>query len=67
MRLTAEQIERKVERATDRIDARFMNGALTQEQYDAEMKALDKWADDQYAKLDCPEVYGYVSNDLPMD
>jgi hypothetical protein len=46
--MTTEQIERRVEKTTDRIDARFMNGELSQEQYDAEMKALDTWATQQY-------------------
>jgi hypothetical protein len=47
--MTTEQIELRVEKTTDRIDARFMGGELTQEQYDAEMKALDAWAEEQYA------------------
>ena len=48
--MNTEQIERRVEKRTDRIDARFMNGELSQEQYDAEMKALSAWADEQYDK-----------------
>ena len=46
--MTTEQIERRVEKTTDRIDARFMNGELSQEQYEVEMKALSAWADKQY-------------------
>lgn len=48
--MTAEQIERRVELRTDRIDARFMaeGSTMTQAEYDAEMSALDKWAQQQY-------------------
>jgi hypothetical protein len=49
--MTTEQIERRVEKSTDRIDSRFMSGELSQEQYDAEMKALSAWADEQYESV----------------
>lgn len=49
MKLTAEQIERKVERAFDSLDARLMNGSLTQAEYDREAKEINKWAEKQYA------------------
>ena len=43
------QIEVAVERKTDRIDARYMRGDLTHDEYLAEMDALNKWADEQFA------------------
>jgi hypothetical protein len=46
--LTADQIERKVERAIDALDRAFLAGRLSQEAYDAEIVAWDKWADQQY-------------------
>ena len=42
------QVECKVERMTDRLDARYMRGELTEEEYRAEIKAIDAWANAQY-------------------
>lgn len=47
--MTEEQIERIVERKVDALDNRFTTGGVTQEEYDAELAAIDKWAEDQYA------------------
>jgi hypothetical protein len=47
-RLTEEQVERKVERLTDRWDAQLMAGHISQRQYDEEMSRVAKWADQQY-------------------
>jgi hypothetical protein len=41
-------IEIKVEKWTDRVDARFMAGKLTQSEYDTEIKAISDWADQAY-------------------
>jgi hypothetical protein len=41
--MTEDQIERIAERKMDRLDARLMNGELSQAQYDAEVKALDEF------------------------
>jgi len=49
-KLTEEQIERRVERITDSLDRQLMNNSLTQEEYDAEIKHLDQWANEQYDK-----------------
>lgn len=46
--MTEEQIERKVERAMNALDARLMSGSLTQADYDHEVMILDKWAQQQY-------------------
>lgn len=48
--LTEQQIEQHVERQTDKIDAAYMRGSLTHEQYHAKMRDLTEWADVQYAK-----------------
>lgn len=48
--MTEEQIERMVEIRTDAADRALMNGTLTQAEYDARMKELNRWADDQYAR-----------------
>lgn len=45
---TEDQIEREVERATDRYDARLMSGRFTQAEYDAAMRDLAAWAEKQY-------------------
>lgn len=49
--LTEDQIERKVERMIDALDKSFMNGDMTQEQYDTEMKSIDDWAQEQYKRI----------------
>lgn len=46
--MTEEQIERVVCSKTDRIDARYMAGKLTTEEYEAAMRELNVWADRQY-------------------
>jgi hypothetical protein len=42
------QIEVAVERATDRLDRRFMAGMIDQAEYDREIVALDRWAQQQF-------------------
>jgi hypothetical protein len=49
--MTEEQIERKVERAMDALDARLMGNRLSQAEYDAQVRELNKWAEAQYAKV----------------
>ena len=48
--ITVDRIERVIENLSDRADAKFLNSDITQEQYDAWNKALNLWADKQYAK-----------------
>ena len=48
--MTEAQIERKAESYMDRLDRQLMRNEITQTVYDREVKALDKWAKDQYAK-----------------
>ncbi len=48
MYLTTEQIERRAERAMDRLDRGLMTGIMTQAEYDREVSILDKWAQAQY-------------------
>lgn len=51
--MTSEQIEREVERRIDRLDARFMrdDSTMQQHEYDAAIRAIDQWAEDQYARI----------------
>lgn len=42
--MTEEQAERMIERRMDALDARLMRWELTQAEYDAEVLALDAWA-----------------------
>ena len=49
--MTEAQIERRVELATDRLDLRFLNGSMSQAEYDFEIRLLDKWAQQQYDAL----------------
>jgi hypothetical protein len=49
-RLTEEQIERRVERLTDRWDSQLMAGHISQKQYDEEMRHVAKWAEQEYRR-----------------
>ena len=46
--MTEEQIERKVERATDYVDHQLMHGTYTQSEYNAKMREINAWAEGQY-------------------
>lgn len=46
--MTADQIERKVEKMTDALDRQLMSGGLPQKEYDIAMKELAQWAERQY-------------------
>lgn len=48
MALTEDQIERHIELRMDRLDRKFMNSEMTQEEYDKRVKELDAWADQQF-------------------
>jgi hypothetical protein len=54
--MTEDQIERRVERAMDRLDARLMSDRLSQAEYDREIVALDKWASQQARYVDAIQV-----------
>lgn len=48
---TNEQIiESKVEKMTDKVDRRYMDGEYSDSQYREELAKIDSWAKDQYAK-----------------
>ena len=49
--MTLEQIERRVERMMDHLDSVFLNGDMTQKNYDLAVAALDRWAEQEYALL----------------
>lgn len=46
--MTEEQIERRAEREMDRLDKQLLSGALTQAEYDEEVRELDRWAREEY-------------------
>lgn len=46
--LTESQIEMRVEWAIDRLDRHLLTNQITQEQYDRDIVAIDKWASQQY-------------------
>jgi hypothetical protein len=46
--LTESQIEHRVECAIDRLDRHLLSNQITQEQYDKDIVAIDKWASQQY-------------------
>lgn len=50
----ADIIDRFVERRTDRIDALYMSGKLTTEEYERAMRGLNEYAEREYARI-CPK------------
>jgi uncharacterized membrane protein len=48
--MTEDQIERAVERATDRLDERFLSGEISRARYADEMDRLSAWADREYRR-----------------
>ena len=49
--LTEDEIERRVEKMVDHLDRVFMNGDMTQKNYDLAMLNLHDWAERQYEIL----------------
>lgn len=46
--LNEDQIERAVEREMNMLDRLLMSNAISQKQYDQEVKDLDHWAKEEY-------------------
>lgn len=46
--LTEDQIETRVEKAIDGLDRQLMTNKISQEEYDRDIVAIDKWASQQY-------------------
>jgi len=49
--LTENQIEYRAEKAIDRLDRQLLSNQITQAQYDRDIVAIDKWAEQQYQHL----------------
>ncbi len=49
--LTENQIEHRAEKAIDRLDRQLLSNQITQAQYERELVAIDKWAQQQYQLL----------------
>lgn len=50
--VTEEMIERAVESKINSLDRKFMSSDMSQDDYDAKMSEIRKWADAQYERLD---------------
>lgn len=48
--MTESEIELRVERMFDRLDAAFMSGAMSQEEYDIAVESINKMAEEMYIK-----------------
>jgi len=48
--MTEEQIERIAERKMNRLDMELMNGTITQEEYEQEVRDLDQWTKEELRK-----------------
>jgi hypothetical protein len=51
--MTEEQIERIAEREMNRLDKELMNGTITQEEYNQEVRELDQWTREEYRQSNC--------------
>ena len=49
---TEAEIEIEVEKMYDKLDVRFMNGCITQQQYVEQTFKIDQWAKSQYALIE---------------
>ena len=49
--LTETQIEIRAEKAIDKLDKQFLSNQITREQYDRDMVAIDKWAEQEYQHM----------------
>jgi hypothetical protein len=49
--MNEELIERRVEKLVDHLDARYMSGEVTTEEYREQMDAINAWADSKYAEV----------------
>jgi len=63
--MTEDQIERKVEREMDRIDAQLMSGAIDHDQYEEQVNDLDRWAAMEYRRKDGPAPF--TAHDRRLD
>ena len=50
--MTENEIEHRVQVAIDRLDRHLLTNQITQQQYDDDIFALDKWASQQYKALE---------------
>jgi hypothetical protein len=49
--MTEEQIERRAEHLMDKLDSAYMNGNMTEANYKKEVKAIDKWVNQQMKRI----------------
>ena len=49
--MTEDQIERHVEKMTDRLDKIYMNGEIDEEKYKEELNAIDNWSWMEYRRM----------------
>lgn len=49
--MTESQIELQVEMKMNSLDRQLMSGSLSEDQYDREVRKLDKWAEREYRKV----------------
>ena len=48
--MTEDQIERRVERMMDHLDRVYLNGGMTQDDYDKAVRDLNEWSKHEYRK-----------------
>ena len=49
--MSEEQIEQECERVMDRLDRQFLNGAITEQQYQRAIDKLCQWSAQEYSKI----------------
>lgn len=48
--MSEQEIESRVERMVDRLDAKYMRGELSDAEYRSEMERINQWAEEEYGK-----------------
>ncbi len=49
--MNEQQIEAKAERMVDKVDARYLDGEMSEAEYDAAIAAIQTWADTQIQRV----------------
>jgi hypothetical protein len=63
-RLTEDQIERQVERLFARLDRQFMNSPMTDVEYNAKCREIDRWAEIAYRNAKITDPMGDPMGDM---
>lgn len=64
--ITEDYIERQVERKMNSLDSVFMSSDMSQQEYDEEVRKINSWAEQQYAKMSFKNFEPKMNPVLPL-